>query len=87
MAAFPFGIVHSVEVQGETLFEAAAAAMAIFRQQGWAATALTANAKLRVEVPLPTVVHEVPVSAVERWLRSPNASPRESLVKKYAGRG
>ena len=69
------------------MFEAAAAAMAIFRQQGWAATALTANAKLRVEVPLPTVVHDVPVAAVERWLRSPNASPKEAVLKKQFGSG
>lgn len=81
------GIVHSVEVQVETLFEAAAAAVAIFRQQGWAAAALTATAKLRIEVPLPTVVHDVPVAAVERWLRSPSVSPREALKKKYRAGG
>ena len=75
------GITHSVEVQAESLFEAAAAAVAIFKQQGWAAAALTLRATLRVEVTLPTVVHEVPIAAVERWLRSPSVSPREQLVK------
>lgn len=29
------GIVHSVEAEADTLFEAAAAAMAIFKEQGW----------------------------------------------------
>jgi hypothetical protein len=75
------GLTHSVEVQAETLFEAAAAAMAVFREQGWAAEALTPRATLRVEVLPPTVVHEVPVAAVERWLRSPSQSPREALAK------
>ena len=64
----------------------AAAAMAVFREQGWGAEALTARATLRVEVTLPTVVHEVPVTAVERWMRSPSQSPREALAKNH-GRG
>lgn len=76
------GITHTVEVQAETLFEAAAAAMSVFREQGWAAEALAARAKLRVEVTLPTVVHEVPVAAVDRWMRSPSTSPKETLAKR-----
>ena len=51
------GLTHSVDVSGATLFEAAATAVAIFRQHAWAADALTANAILRVEVRLPSVVH------------------------------
>jgi hypothetical protein len=44
------GITHSVNVQADTLFEAAAAAIAGFRQEGWAAQALTPTATQRVEV-------------------------------------
>ena len=80
------GVAHQVEVQGSTLFEAAAAALAVFRQQGWATDALTTNAILRVEVQLPAVVHEVPLKAVERWLRSPSDSPRDRLLKREPGR-
>jgi len=58
------GITHSVTVNGATLFEAAAAAIAIFRQEPWAAAALTRNAVLRIEVPLPPVVHDVPLKSV-----------------------
>jgi hypothetical protein len=65
-----------------TLFEAAATAVAMFRQQGWAADALTPNAILRVEVQLPPIIHEVPLKSIERWLRSPNASPREMIKKR-----
>ena len=76
------GNTHSVSVHASTLFEAAAAGLAAFRQEGWAADALTANAVLRVEVQLPPVTHDVPVKAVERWLKSPNVSPREYVVKR-----
>jgi hypothetical protein len=79
------GITHTVDVQAATLFEAAAAAVASFRQQPWAAPALTPNAILRVEVALPAVVHEVPLKTIDRWLASPSTSPREDLLKRKAG--
>jgi len=75
------GTTHTVQVQGESLFEAAARALSAFREQGWAADALTPNAVLRVEVHLPTIVHEVPLKAVERWLHSPS-SPKEMSIKR-----
>jgi hypothetical protein len=43
------GVVHHVEVQAATLFEAGAAAIAAFRQQGWAVDALTPGLGIRVE--------------------------------------
>jgi hypothetical protein len=76
------GITHGVTVSGETLFEAAAAAIALFRRERWGAHALTANAVLRIEVQLPPVVHEVPLKAVERWVNGPSASPREQAAKR-----
>ena len=72
---------HHVDVQASSMFEAAAAAVAAFRQHGWAAAALTANAIMRVEVQLPAVVHEVPLTAVDRWLRTPSTSPKEEITK------
>ena len=80
------GALHQVEIQASTLFEAAAAALNAFRQQGWAAAALTPNATLRVEVLLPSVVHDVPLKAVERWLNAPAESPRDQLVKRDSAR-
>lgn len=78
------GTAHEVTVQAATLFEAAAAAVATFRQQGWAAEALTPHARLRVEVQLPSIVHEVPLKAVERWLRSSSTSPKDLALKRRA---
>lgn len=74
-------VTHAVEVRAETLFEAAAAAVRIFRAEAWAASALTPAAILRVEVRAPAVVHTVPISALERWRRSPSISPKERLAK------
>jgi hypothetical protein len=75
------GLTHIVTLQGATLYEVAAAAIDSFRQQDWAATALTPNAVLRVEVRVPPVVHEVPLRAIERWRNAPSTSPKESLAK------
>jgi hypothetical protein len=75
-------VTHSVEVQAETLFEAAAAALAVFSAQSWAAAALTAAAVLRIEVHSPAVVHTVPLGALERWRHSPSRSPKELLAKR-----
>lgn len=73
---------HHVDVQASTLFEAAAAALAAFRHQGWAVGALTPNATLRVEVQLPPIVHDVPLKSIERWLRTPSVSPKEEMAKR-----
>jgi hypothetical protein len=81
------GTTHSITVSAATLFEAAAAAVAAFRQEQWAADSLTPNATLRVEVHLPPVVHEVPFKALERWMKTPSTSPREEMVKRVAGKG
>ena len=83
----PQGASHAVDVQATTLFEAAAAALAAFRQQGWATDALTPRAILRVEVRLPPIVYDVPIQAVERWLQSSSSSPREMIRKKVAAPG
>jgi hypothetical protein len=77
------GITHSVEVEGSSLFEVAATALAAFRNEGWT-DAITPNAVLQIEVQLPPIVHSVPLKAVEKWIASPNTSPREALVKSAA---
>lgn len=75
------GITHSTTVTGESLFEAAARAIATFRQEAWATEALTPNAILHVEVQLPAVIHDVPLKAVEQWANGPSISPREQPSK------
>jgi len=79
------GVAHRVEVQASTLFEAGAAAVAAFRQQGWAAEALTPNAVLHIEVQLPPITHDVPLKAIERWLRTPSVSPTQEMGERRSG--
>ena len=76
------GVSHHVEVQASTLFEAGTAAAAAFRLQGWAADALTPNAVLHIEVQLPPITHDVPLKAIEQWLRTPSVSPKEEMGKR-----
>jgi hypothetical protein len=76
------GATHTATVSALTLFEAAAAAVSAFRQEPWAADALTPNAVLQIEVQTPPVVHTVPLSAVERWRNRPSASPRDHAAKR-----
>ena len=76
------GIRHSVTVSAASLYEAAAAAIAAFRQEPWSAPALTPNAVLRVEVQPPPIRHDVPVRSVERWANAPAISPSERLAKR-----
>lgn len=78
------GVVHQVQIQASSLFEAAAAALTAFRQESWCEDGLPPNATLRVEVQLPAVVHEVPLRALERWMRSPSPSPKEATLKQQA---
>ena len=73
---------HSVTVSASTLFEAAAQAIEAFRRESWAAHALTPNAVLRIEVQLPSVIHDVPLKAVERWRHGPSVSPKEYSAKR-----
>ena len=70
-----------------SLFEAGAAALLLSpgRNVGPADT-VTPNAILRVEVQMPAVVHNVPLTTVERWMRSPNTSPRDIIAKRVAER-
>jgi hypothetical protein len=76
------GVTHSIDVSAASLFEAAGAAVAAFRQHAWAAAALTPAATLRVEVQLPPIAHDVPIKALDRWLASPSTSPRDENVKR-----
>jgi len=75
------GVTHAVTVQATTLFEAAAAAVAQMREEGWSG-ALAPDAVLRVEVQLPPVIHDVPLKALQRWADQPSVSPKQELLKR-----
>jgi hypothetical protein len=75
----PSGIRHSVEVEAETLYEAAVLAVTRFRQDIWG-EAVTASTTLDVEVREPSTQHSLTLQQVERWLAAPGA-PLETSRK------
>jgi hypothetical protein len=84
-AVYPSSISTACDIQsrsGVTLYEAAAQAVTIFEREGWAADALTTTVVLDVEVILPSVRHQVPLTALRKWLVGPTTSPRAQAIKR-----
>jgi len=73
------GIRHTVEVEAETLYEAAVIAVSRFRQDIWG-EAVASGAVLEVEVREPSTKHSLTLQQVERWLASPGP-PHEAFKK------
>jgi hypothetical protein len=71
------GIRHSVEVNAESLYEAAALATRTFRQHNCAPGPIT---KLDVEI-RSSVTHTVTLQRVQDWLETGPRSPRELVLK------
>jgi hypothetical protein len=74
------GISHSVDVEAETLYEAAALGLARLKRDGWI-EGLGPATRLDVEVRDSRTRHNVSVQQVERWINSVNASPADTLQK------
>ena len=72
------GVRHSVEVTAETLYEAAAVALNIFRRSEWA-DELGPSTKLTVSVKSPETTHMVTAHQIRRWCNGVAVSPDELL--------
>ena len=72
------GVRHSVEVGGETLYEAAVLALRAFREHDCAPGSA---AHLAIEVKSPAVTHTLVTHAVEDWLNGGARSPKEAMEK------
>ena len=75
------GVRHSVEVTADTLYEAAATALSIFKQSEWAA-AIGPNTELLVAVKNPETMHRVTPRQIQRWCDGVAVSPDEVLKRK-----
>jgi hypothetical protein len=73
------GIRHSVDVEAETLYEAAVIAVARFRQDIWG-EAVASGTALEVEVREPSTKHSLTLQQVERWLAS-SGTPADASKK------
>jgi len=76
----PSGIAHSVDVQAESLYEAAALGLGLLKRDGWI-EGLGPATKLEIAVRQPAANHIVSVQQLERWLDSVTASPADVLRK------
>lgn len=74
------GIRHTVEVQAESLFEAAILAVRTFRSDPWIERVGPATV-LDIEVREPAVKHAITMMQVERWLEGASTSPNEGVKK------
>lgn len=75
------GITHSVEVAGDSLFQAAALGVAELRRCGLTDVCIGPTTRLKVAVKTPATVHEVQFSRLEAWLQSNARSPKEQALK------
>jgi hypothetical protein len=74
------GITHAVDVEAETLYEAAALGLARLKKDGWI-EGLGPGTRLEIHAREPGSHHVLTVQQVERWINGVNASPGETLKK------
>jgi hypothetical protein len=82
-------VLHTVEVTAETLYDAVAKALLVFRQNDWVADIGTGMTPVTVVVKEPTVMHQVLMRDFERWLKRNGRSTAEtanrSALRKQLG--
>jgi hypothetical protein len=76
----PTGIVHAVDVEAETVYEAAALGLARLKQDGWI-EGLGPGTKLEIEARAPGTQHVLSVQQLQRWVNGTTGSPAETLRK------
>jgi hypothetical protein len=76
------GIRHSIEVAAESLYEAAAMAIAEFRRNAWVDDLEPgATTPIAIQVKPPATTHEVSVRQLEKWVGRTPKSPSDSMLK------
>lgn len=75
------GIDHSVEVTAETLYEAVAQALRLFRENDWSDDIQRVPSTMTVRVKQPEMEHQVRTRDFQRWLESAPRSPAEMALK------
>jgi hypothetical protein len=71
------GLRHAVEVEAESLFEAAALAVRTFKQHDCAPGELS---KLEVEI-RSSITHTVTLKKIRSWLQGGARTPKEAVIK------
>jgi hypothetical protein len=85
----PTGITHGVDVEAETLYEAAGLGLARLKKDGWI-EGLGPGSRLEIHVREPSTLHTLSVQQLNRWIDGVTTSPAEVLrrarVKQLLGR-
>jgi hypothetical protein len=71
----------SVEVSAHTIYEAAARALKVFREEPWSSDSAHATGYLEVSVRSPEVRYKILLDDLKRWLEQPGGSPREISLR------
>src|SRR5688572_11896827 len=75
------GIRHSVDVQAESLFEAAVLGIRALREAEWFNGMIGGSTRLEIEVHSPITRHTLTLLQLERWLDGATPSPNERVKK------
>jgi hypothetical protein len=75
------GCEHTVEVTADSLYEAVAQGLRVFRQNDWVDDIGRGQTTVSVVVRHPVVEHKVRVRDFERWLESQGRTPAEVSLK------
>ena|ERR1700733_6323593 len=75
------GTEHSISVTADSLYEAVAKALAVFRSDKCVAEIGTGVTELRVNVKSPVITHAVKVKDFVSWLERAGRSPAEVTMK------
>jgi len=75
------GVEHTVEVSAESLYEAVAQGLRVFRENDWIDEMGRGQTTISVAVRHPEVQHKVRIQDFERWLESQGRTPAEMSLK------
>ncbi len=76
------GLRHTVELEAETVYEAAVLALEAFRKSSFGEVLPGAVFKLQVSVREPVVSHEVSLHKLREWVERSAKSPAETIRRK-----
>jgi hypothetical protein len=75
------GVEHTVQFIAQSLFEAVAQALRVFREPDWSDEPNSASASVVVAIKLAEVEHRVRIKDFQTWLESAPRSPAEMALK------
>ena len=75
------GVRHSVEVSGDSLYEAAIVGISVLRQAGWVEP-VAPGTTIEIQVRHPATTHTVTLLQLRRWADGAATSPEETLQKR-----